>query len=99
MFRLLSLSASILIGIAIIIPLRAQAQSNEIVHDSEYYVLKAQHAEKWAAEDRSLDAKLAELRQKHGMPPNIVYILWDDTAFGDVGIPHLQKIRGFKTAQ
>ena len=49
-----------------------------IVHDAEYYVLASQHGEAWAAEDAELDAKLAELREKHGTPPNIVYILWDD---------------------
>lgn len=74
-----------------------QSGDQFIVHDAEFYVLKAQNAEKWAAEDRTLDVRLAELREKHGGPPNIVYILWDDTAFGDVGIPHLQKIRGFET--
>ena len=74
-----------------------QSGDQFIVHDAEFYVLKAQNAEKWAAEDRTLDVRLAELREKHGGPPNIVYVLWDDTPFGDVGIPHLQKIRGFET--
>lgn len=76
---------------------QAQSSGEKIVHDAEYYILKAQNEGKWSAEDQSLDARLAELRKKHGMPPNIVYVLWDDTAFGDVGIPHLQKIRGFET--
>ena len=70
----------------------------EIVHDAEYYVLEAQHGEKWAAEDKALDARLAELREKNGgKPPNIVYILWDDTAFGAVGFPALQKNFGYET--
>ena len=56
-----------------------------IVHDAEYYILEAQNGERWAAEDKELEKKLAELRQKNGgKPPNIVYILWDDTAFGAV---------------
>ena len=63
------------------------ASAKEIIHDAEYYVLKAQNGERWAAQDEMLDAKLAELREKHGQPPNIVYILWDDTAFGAVGFP------------
>ncbi|MHC4743751.1 MAG: sulfatase-like hydrolase/transferase [Planctomycetota bacterium] len=69
----------------------------EIVHDAEYYVLEAQNGEKWAAEDRELDKKLAALRKKYGQPPNIVYILWDDSAFGTVGFPGLQKNFGYET--
>ncbi len=78
----------------------AGAQSGaaeEIVHDAEYYILEAQNGRKWAAEDRELDARLAALRQKHGRPPNIIHIMWDDTAFGDVGIPAIQKVRGLET--
>ena len=68
-----------------------------IVHDAEYYILEAQNGAKWAAEDEQLDARLAELKRKHGRPPNIVHIMWDDTAYGDVGIPAIQMVRGLKT--
>jgi arylsulfatase len=68
-----------------------------IIHDAEYYVLEAQHGEKWAKEDKELDQKLAELKKKYGRPPNIIHIMWDDTAYGDVGIPAIQKIRGLHT--
>ena len=60
---------------------------DKIVHDAEFYVLQAQNGKKWAAEDDEIKRKLEALRQKHGRPPNIVYILWDDTAFGAVGFP------------
>lgn len=73
------------------------ASGNPIVHDAEYYILEAQNGEKWKAEDGELDKKLAELRKKHGRPPNIIHIMWDDTSFGDVGIPAISKIRGFET--
>ncbi len=69
----------------------------EIVHDAEYYILEAQNGQKWAAEDGELDARLAELREKFGSPPNIVYILWDDMTFGAVGFPALQNNFGFTT--
>ena len=72
-------------------------KGSEIIHDAEYYVLEAQHGEKWAAEDKDLDKKLAELRKKHGTPPNIIHIMWDDTAVGEVGIPQIQKMRGWET--
>jgi arylsulfatase len=71
--------------------------TNQIVHDAEYYILEAQNGKKWEAEDKDLDARLAELREKYGGPPNIIHVLWDDTPFGDVGIPALQKIRGYET--
>ena len=68
-----------------------------IIHDAEYYVLEAQHGDKWAAQDKELDKKLAELRKKHGTPPNIIHIMWDDTGVGEVGIPQIQKMRGWET--
>jgi arylsulfatase A-like enzyme len=75
----------------------AVAQEGGIVHDAEFYVLQAQHGERWAAEDEALDQKLEELREKYGRPPNIIHIMWDDTAFGDLGIPELQRVRGLET--
>jgi len=49
------------------------------------------------AENVELDKKLAALREKYSQPPNIVYILWDDTAFGAAGFPALQKNFGYDT--
>ena len=77
--------------------LSQEKSAGKIVHDSEYYILEAQHAKQWADEDGELDKKLAELKEKYGTPPNIVHIMWDDTAYGDVGMPAIQKIRGFAT--
>ncbi len=74
-----------------------QANAQEIIHDAEHYVLAAQHGEKWAAVDAEIDQRLAALRKKHGTPPNIIHIMWDDTALGEVGIPAIQKVRGFET--
>jgi arylsulfatase A-like enzyme len=75
----------------------ASPTGSGIIHDSEYYILEAQHETKWAAEDQDIDAKLAALREKHGAPPNIIHIMWDDTGVGEVGIPSLQTVRGFET--
>ncbi len=61
--------------------------AKDIVHDAEYYILEAQNGERWATEDKALDQKLSELREKYGKPPNLIHIMWDDTAYGDVGIP------------
>ncbi len=75
----------------------AHAQS-EIVHDAEYYILEAQNGEKWAAEDKQIDDKLAAFREQNGgKPPNIFYILIDDIGFGDLGSKTLNSIRGYTT--
>ena len=71
--------------------------AQQIVHDAEYYIIEAQNGERWAAEDAQLDTRLAELRARYGAPPNIIHVMWDDTSFGDVGIPAISKIRGFET--
>jgi len=75
----------------------AQSPDSSIVQDAEYYVLEAQNGKRWDAEDTKLNERLAELRKKYKSPPNIVHIMWDDTAYGDVGIPAIQKVRGFET--
>ena len=74
------------------------AAAQDIRHDAEHYVLLHQYAQQWAAEDQELDARLAEIRESNGgQPPNIVYILIDDMAFGEYGIPALDKVRGGRT--
>ena len=71
--------------------------AKEIVHDAEHYVLLAQYKDRWAAQDKALDKKLAELEKKHGKKPNIIHIMWDDTPVGEIGIPEIQKMRGWET--
>ena len=87
--------AHLMLLAACALPVTATAQ--EIIHDAEYYILEVQNGERWAAEDEELAARLAELREEHGTPPNIVYILWDDQPFGSVGFPGLQMNLGYKT--
>ncbi len=82
--------------IAILVSGSAWAKK-DIVHDAEYYILKAQHGDKWATQDEAIEAKLKALQEKHGTPPNIIHIMWDDSPVGEMGIPHLQKNRGFAT--
>jgi arylsulfatase len=79
--------------------LSTTAFANDFVQDAEYYVLKAQHGDKWAAQDKELNKRLAELEKKFGTPPNLIHIMWDDTAYGDIGMPAIQKVRGFETPQ
>lgn len=69
-----------------------------IQHDAEHYVLLEQHSKQWADEDKQIDGKLSEIREKNGgKRPNIVYILVDDVGFGEFGTPILNRVRGYKT--
>ena len=34
-----------------------------IVHDAEYYILETQNGERWAADDKDIDPKLAAFRK------------------------------------
>ena len=74
------------------------AYSADIVHDGEFNFVKAQYQEAWAQQDKRIDTKLAEIREKQGgKRPNILYILVDDVGFGDFGIPELNYVRGTQT--
>ncbi len=74
------------------------AQDAPIIHDAEYYILEAQNAEQWAADNAEVDQLLEDFRSSNdGKPPNIINILIDDIGFGDLGIPELNAVRGYST--
>ncbi|PRY24437.1 arylsulfatase [Aliiruegeria haliotis] len=76
----------------------AQAEDAPIIHDAEYYILQAQHAEAWAEDDLQVNQRLDRFRESNGgKPPNIVSVLIDDIGFGDLGIPELNAVRGYET--
>jgi arylsulfatase len=88
----------LLLAITLLVSGGAMASSAALVHDAEFYILEAQNAEEWAADDKTVDEKLAGFREKNGgKPPNIFYILIDDIGFGDLGSETLNSIRGYKT--
>ena len=95
--HLIGSAVGIAIGIGTFSHSAEAAGTNELIHDAEHYILEAQHGVQWAVEDKELDQKLAALRDKFGAPPNIIHIMWDDTGLGEVGIPEIQKVRGFET--
>ena len=89
---------TMLITLMLVFGTGAAQAATKIVHDAEYYILEAQHGKQWAKDDKAVDAKLAKFRKKNGgKPPNILYILIDDIGFGDLGIPELNAVRGYKT--
>lgn len=70
----------------------------QIIHDGEYEFLRAQHGERWEAEDKEVDKMLADIRAKTGgRRPNIFYILIDDLSFGQMGSRKLNYVTGFET--
>ena len=76
----------------------SQASAKDLIHDADYYVLEAQHGEQWAKDDEAVEKKLAAFRKTNGgKSPNILYILVDDIGYGDMGIPELNSVRGYKT--
>ena len=89
---------TLLMFLALTVSLSTYAQKkSKIVHDAEYYILKAQYGDDWAKEDKAIQKKLKALEKKHGRKPNIVHIMWDDAAVGEIGVPQNQAARGFKT--
>lgn len=88
-----------LIGLTVIaLSMGTFACASGIVHDGEYNFVKAQHVDAWAEQDKQIDTKLAEIREKNGgKRPNILYILIDDVGFGEFGIPELNYVRGTQT--
>ena len=74
-----------------------QGLSGGIVHDAEYNILEEQNRKRWTAENSEISGILKKMKAKHGTPPNIVYILWDDMTFGAAGFPGMQKNLGFET--
>ena len=91
-------SRTIVALLAATAPFAANAQGGPIVHDAEYRIIERQHGDRWAAEDKEIDMKLAEIQERNGgKPPNILYILLDDVGFGEIGTPDLDVIRGYST--
>ena len=74
------------------------AQAQDIVHDGEYYFLKAQKGETWAAQDAEIDKRLDEIREANGgKRPNILYVLIDDVSFGLMGNRAMNYVTGIQT--
>jgi arylsulfatase len=90
-----SISIVPIVGLLLLAPF---ANAADIIHDAEYAIIEAQNGEAWAADDKTIDKRLADIRKKNGgKPPNIVYILLDDVGFGEIGMDNLSVIRGYKT--
>ncbi|MGD9262487.1 MAG: sulfatase-like hydrolase/transferase, partial [Desulfobacterales bacterium] len=67
------------------------------VFDGYFQVEQKKNAEGWAAEDKKINEKLAELEKRFGKKPNIIYILADDVGWGELGWQGGGKHRGTPT--
>jgi len=65
--------------------------------DAHYYNNANKNRDKWAAEDREINEKLAALEKRFGKKPNIIYILADDVGWGELGWQGGGKHRGTPT--
>ncbi len=65
--------------------------------DAPFYELAKKNTDKWAAEDKQIDAKLAALEKRFSKKPNIIYILTDDIGWGELGWQGGGKHRGTPT--
>jgi len=65
--------------------------------DAPFYELKKENGEAWSEEDKTIDAKLAELEERFGKKPNIIYILTDDIGYGELGVQGGGATRGMPT--
>ena len=65
--------------------------------DAPFYDLQEKNKDKWAAEDKQIDAKLAALEKKFGKKPNIIKIIADDIGYTELGVYGGGKLRGAPT--
>jgi arylsulfatase len=71
--------------------------ADEIIHDPEFVRMEMEFGEQWNADDALVTEKLAELEERFGKKPNIVYILADDVGYTELGSYGGGKIRGAPT--
>jgi len=69
-------SLSVITGTIAICPALNVVAAEEIIHDGEFNYLMAQHGEKWAKQDKVVDAKLADIRKKMVANGQIYSISW-----------------------
>ncbi len=76
-----------------------QGSALAIQSDAPFIEQGKKHRQKWIAEDKQINTKLAALHKRFGKRPNIIYILADDVGWGELGWQGGGKHRGTPTPQ
>ena len=71
--------------------------ANAYQPDAPYQKALQENADNWAEEDKTIDARLAQLEKRYGKKPNIIYVLADDIGWGELGSYLGGKLRGTPT--
>lgn len=95
--REFAFKSAIMIGIGAIALANSLATAYAFQPDAPFLVAQQRNSAKWAAEDATVNDKLAALEQKFGKKPNIIYILGDDVGWGELGWQGGGKFRGTPT--
>lgn len=62
MKKILLYGVILITGLLLISPTNILAETGDIIHDAEHYILEAQHGEKWTKEDKEIDKKLVKIK-------------------------------------
>ena len=90
-----TLRLGLLVALAVLVTLPSGAYA--IQPDAPFLAFQKKNEKTWAEEDKVIDKRLAELEDKFGKKPNIIYILTDDIGWGELGWQGGGKHRGTPT--
>jgi len=83
--------------VAVLIGMFCATSALAIQPDAPFIELAKKERQKWIAEDKQINSKLAALQRRFSKRPNIIYVLADDVGWGELGWQGGGKFRGTPT--